>query len=593
MALPTGGNKPGEQADNQRNNQRRQGPQNNQPEDHYIQDNSASGSRDSGRDFEDFSNEFMNFEDDEDYGTLPNNQNQGQKIVSPSGPSGLPILPQVNQPTDSQQKYDGTHNGTVNNRYDDEEVFHPVSQNEENSYDDYNNSNGFQDNSQYNESSRSDYQNAVPQSGGDALPTSQTRSRFNRPNNDPNAQIREQWNSPIQPVEPLRESSNSPIESEEINFVNKKQKKLLPFGGSKSDKEKNQKYRKTKKNDNTSLVDSRIDRRTKAKIIRNLILIFCLLAVCFGLYNAFRPPKGVTQTDVDAAISQALVDSTFPMDRGKAFAEDFMAAYLSISPGAAASGVDPILNYYYTGSLSNDAAQSTTQLKQVDGNFTQTVVVPPKVFKVVPVEQNSASFEIGAVVQSSNGQQTPDGTTTQKWVFYSVNVYYNPKADSLAVTKDSPILIPNFKTGVSVDIPEEKLPGTGTEDQALKSEISPTINAFMEEFGKSSPDSHAGLDQYLIKGAKSGAELVKGLDGKFVLAGAPGDAVQFTAYRLTEKSTTEAALDVNVKWQDASSVQGAGVVYQSRYYVVMEKQPNGQWLVSTMTPKHYLKAPKN
>lgn len=379
------------------------------------------------------------------------------------------------------------------------------------------------------------------------------------------------------PVEP------DMVEDEESTFVNKKQKKLLPFGGAKSKQVK-------RKDGAANVFDAREDRRKKAFLVQAGALAALFGIVGFGAYNAINPPAGVSPTEMNAAIGAAIATQNFPQERGGAFAEDFLATYLTIDPNDATNA--ELLGYYYTGQLGGASGESTL----VYSDVAQRIVSEPKVYKFTPLDMNSAAFEVGALVEpiDVNAAETEEGALPVaerfKWVYYNVNVYYDETTDTMAITPDSPTLIPAPNFGSAQDLPDEKLLGTGETSADLDEAVNSSLLGYFEQFAEASPASHEGLDQYLLEGAASGPELLKGLGGQFRLAGEPASAIDYTTYATGEPGVVK--IDATVSWQDASVISDNAVLtYTSRYYVEMRQQENGQWLVSAFAPKYFLKSP--
>lgn len=380
--------------------------------------------------------------------------------------------------------------------------------------------------------------------------------------------------------------SGESLEAEESNFVDPKNKKIKPFGGAKS--------KKRDKNANDSAArryDSREDRRTKARVVQAGVIAALVGMVGFGGYNALNPPVGASPEEVNAAIEAARLADNFPQDRGAAFAEDFITTYLTYSAENANS--QELLTYYYSGVIGGAAAESTATFN----NVSQTLVSSPKSYKYVPLTSSTAAFEIGALVQTFSPATPVDPqlqVTAQdkyKWVFYNVNVYYDETTDTMAVTPDSPSLIPNASFGAAADIPDEKLLGTGEPSPGLAAAVRDSLYGYLEAYAVSTPTSHDLLNQYLIDGGDSGPELIKGLGGRFELAGGAETAVTYKAYIVEGKPNTT-KLDVKVQWRDLSVPEETGaLIYTSRYYIQMVKQANGQWLVDASAPKYYFEAP--
>ena len=127
------------------------------------------------------------------------------------------------------------------------------------------------------------------------------------------------------------------------------------------------------------------------------------------------------------------------------------------------------------------AILSTQKLKalkvkvcSVNGTFNQKVVIKPASYEFVSISDNSGYFTVGALVKPDVTLDVPEGEekpsldgADAKWVFFTVNVYYDEEKDMLYVTKDSPTLFQIWKLVHSGEFPEMGTIGNGVEVEDL------------------------------------------------------------------------------------------------------------------------------
>lgn len=393
-----------------------------------------------------------------------------------------------------------------------------------------------------------------------------------------------------QPEEAIKELIESPSEDggrksrrrkltpedrgEQPVFIDKKARKLKPYGGAKSKRKDINSY------------DQRQNRRQKAAMVQFGVLGLLSLLVLFGFYNAVIPKKQLGVDDVNAIIAANEAALSFPIERGESLTEDFLKAYLEVTPEDISKG-DPLLGYFYTGTLGGDVSSTMTP----SGGFLQRILVAPKVYKVTPITEYSAAFEATALVESyvAPGSQQPSGAagegeaTGPKWVSYNVNLYYDKDTDTISVTKDSPTLLPPIAIGNGSEIPEEKLPGTGVTNDTLDAEVQSVVFGYLEAFAAASAENHTNLDQYLPRDNKD-TSLFRGLNGKYKLDGTPDTAIEYKAYETEDPNVVR--VDATVNWVDSIDDLNKAT-YKSRYLIELEKQDNGQYLVIYMAPRFY------
>lgn len=365
---------------------------------------------------------------------------------------------------------------------------------------------------------------------------------------------------------------------EESTFIDKEKKKLRPFGGS-----------KTNKKAKTSEFDARKNRRQKALAIQIGVLLLLVSIVGLGVYNVFSPPQGITEDEFYEGLSLVIGDDDFPLEKGGVYAENFMEAFLTVDSN---NSRDPILNYYYTGVISDTNAGNikTRNVQPTDSRVRQTVLSTPKVVESYVASDKSAYYKVATLVQVRvDGETNEDeATVSQKWVFYNVNVYYDATTDVMAITDDSPMLLPPEDIAPSTRVEDERLPGQGGQASAeVKNSVRPTLHNFFETLAGTSFDSFENLTNFLSKGSfesvNEHAASIGGFNGEYELRGGdPNRAIEYTVYNTDDPN--KIAADVKVSWVDSAS--GNSIVYNSRYYVAFESTGD-TYLISEFSPRVY------
>lgn len=353
-------------------------------------------------------------------------------------------------------------------------------------------------------------------------------------------------------------------------FINEENLTLEPFGGK----------RKVRVND----LDGRKNLRKRAQIVQYIVIGLVLLIVGFSIKSAFFPPRSLTADQVAGIVAETAGVSDFPVDAGKAFASDFMKAYLTVNGDAISKQA---LGYYYNGSLA--AADSPN--RSTTPGFKQTVVYGPTVYESKALTPYSARYTVGALVKPEvAASAAPADGSSAKWTYFNVNVYYDAVSKNFAITPDSPSVIPAVEVGDPSKIPTAKELGTGALDKAVADSLKSVIQGFIKGYAVSSPTDHSNLDQYIA--ADADASLQKGLAKAFTLAGTENDAIVYQAYTTEDPSVIKVAVTVN--WRDTlgSEKDINKLEYKSNYVMTLQKQANEKYLVSKFAPQYYVMSDK-
>lgn len=372
----------------------------------------------------------------------------------------------------------------------------------------------------------------------------------------------------------VKQLEGNPVEPQE-EFIDKKNKKLLPFG--------RPEFKKKQKpsGDDDDAIDPRRDLARSSKYWKWGIVGLTSLLIGLGVYQTAVPPDTLSEDEVAAVAQQAVGKTGFPIERGEAFALNFMKAYLSVQ-GNDTMG-DRLLGYYYNGTMGGDFEPRT---RSFSNDYRQRVLLGPTIYDVLPASGYSTTYIVGAVVQPENAKtKAPADGSAAKWTFYAVNMYYDKETDSVAIDPDSPSIVPAPNVLSSAEIPDPQKVGNGESDTDLRDEISSVVTGYLKGYAQSSASDHAAIDQYIIPDPPP--SLLTGLDGRFALE-KPED-VAYEVYHTDDPNIVKA--DLKVSWSDKPTSKVSSS-YVSSYVMTLQKQENGKYLVTKFAPKYYFMEPK-
>lgn len=362
-------------------------------------------------------------------------------------------------------------------------------------------------------------------------------------------------------------------ELEEDKFIDKKKKRLIPFGGKKS---------KGKRFVKSSDFDDRKNKLAKTKVIQFSILAVVVVLFLLGLKNTFLPSHVYTGDQIRQFAAEGAGQTGFPEERGAAYVESFMESYLTID--RTKPELVRTLNYFY-----GEAGAATSNTSKFNMSWgpeaKQHVIIPPKVFEVELLTEYSAQYKVSAYVSNTDGEVVDGVEPVGRWLSFSVNVYKDVKTDSLVITPDSPSLIPAYRIAEQIVVPERAPFGNGTVNRDIVPALTPTINGFIEAYAKSSVASHESILQYIDD--KNDINLYDGFGGAVELNGAPSEAIKKVVY---DNDDGVYRVDVTVKWIDTAATQGGNKIeYTSRYIMRVKPIEDGKYSVSSFVPYTYYK----
>lgn len=368
--------------------------------------------------------------------------------------------------------------------------------------------------------------------------------------------------------EPIYE--NSKEEKKKKKFIDKKKKKLKPFGNK------------------VSKYDERKDVAVAKKVQRGLVLGGILIIIALGVKNTFFPSNSYT-TDEIAQIAKTTAGQTnFPIDKGQAFAEQFITYYVNLDSNDAVSR--NMLSYFYTGTMpeTNSGNGHATANPTVEAkNNKQRIIGVPVTYEKRALTDFSSNYKISVLVTDENGQaQAANQNPTSHWLSFSVNVYYDAKTGAMSIHKGDPVIMPTYPITNSDSAKEEGKIGTGDEDTNMKQALKSTIQGYWKAFSTSSVTSHDEINQYISD--KEDKDLYSGFNKTMKLAtDDPNTDITYKVY--TSTNADEWKVDVTVKWADnTSSDSKKAAIYTGRYIMTIKKIGEDKYVVTRAAPYLYV-----
>lgn len=345
--------------------------------------------------------------------------------------------------------------------------------------------------------------------------------------------------------------------------------------------------------------DKRRNAEKRSKLIQYSIIALTIGLVGLGVKNAIIPPDVMTEQEVAQISLNTIGETGFPEDRGAAFAKDFITSYVTIGANNPQSEA---LNYFYKGKVGkldpNEYAQRPNNSNsQANGLLTQNIIVGPTIYERKSIDATSAYYNVGVLIKPDadagmTEHNTPWGKTGNegRWVFFNVNVYYDPKTDLMYITPDSPTITPDKHIGVTGDTPDSKPLGNGTKaDDSTAKTIAPLIYGYIEAYSESTSQNTNKLQQYLSKDASQTAK--DGLGGEYTLAGEQENAIKYETYLTNDPNTLKAKVTVN--WannitKDGTTETVGGWTQKSTYVATLHKAGDGKWEIQNFDSFKYL-----
>lgn len=352
-------------------------------------------------------------------------------------------------------------------------------------------------------------------------------------------------------------------------YIDKKEKKIIPTGGKKS-------KRSIKAGD----FDSRKNLLAKTRVIQTITMLVLVVLFVLGLKNTFFPSNNYSRAEIERLAQRAVGNYGFPSERGQAFVEDFIEVYLSIDPANPARTNE--LNFFYTGdykpSTSSNYRMTTSKSTE------QVILISPKVYEVTPLSDYSTMYKVKAFVSDTTGTKSEGTVSAGRWLSFAVNVYYNEDQDSLAITQDSPSIVPNYNVDKVQNVPTPELLGNGTVNTEILSTLTPTIDGYVNAYATSSISSHNEIVQYIPENAT--VDLYSGFGGAVEVKSKDNRNIKKVVYNTT--NANEYKVDVEVTWVDkAATGDDNEVSYTSKYVMTIIRTSDSKYLVTGFKPFLY------
>lgn len=382
--------------------------------------------------------------------------------------------------------------------------------------------------------------------------------------------------------EAKRERAKRHLE-EEISFIDEEKLELKPFGsGSRIETVANRRIK-------VGNFDGRNNRQNQKRIVQYATMGLIGIIALASLANVLIPEDNMTPEEVQSVALEAVGESGFPVEEGGAFAQDFMRSYLNINRSDPKS--EQILGYFYGNDLSGEGSGSAPAVnRSASGTYGQSIVFGPTIYSSRGINETSANYVIGALVQPRfEAEVDPDtGEPTEEqpgaqWMFFNVNVYHNADNNSFSIVNDSPTIVPNLNTASPAEVPEEESLGTEITDEATLSQVDPTITGFMRAYATSTSDETSSLEQYLSSEPDPSAR--GGLGGQYQMLD-EDNPFEYTVY---SDPDVAGVLKVDLKVDWVSSVnEDNGATFTSNYVLTLEQGADGRYYVYRIAPKYYV-----
>lgn len=366
-------------------------------------------------------------------------------------------------------------------------------------------------------------------------------------------------------------------------FIDKKKIKLKKFGRTQRNKDG------TVRKQLTSEFDDRNNLRKRSKLVTTGVIALLSVLVVSSIIQTVVPDNNLEEEDVQEIVAQ-MTGSSFPLDRGESFAENFINAYANRTGD---SLDEAALAFFYSGDTNARTNPAETTFDS-SGDFSQRIAYPAKVYDKRIGNPFSASFTVGVAVSVSDDPDgipvtTPDGEPNIEWRFFDVNVYHDPNTDALSIAPGSPTVVPPVKISDTNAVPNEQAIGTGDESAELNVETRGTVEGFITSFMDVTPESSSAVSQYIVSDPP--ISVINGFGGAFEVDGDPEDAILTEAFYRGEHGGNEAIVRTTVNMRDKSTQyenssnddnrRESYATYTSTYMVFLAREGE-RWVVTDM-----------
>lgn len=344
---------------------------------------------------------------------------------------------------------------------------------------------------------------------------------------------------------------------EEKEFILKGHKKIVPIGGRKA---------KVKDKD----LDVRRNKLFGIYILRAFILLMVLSLFGIAIKNAFFPENVYTKQDIQNMIVQHSDNKGFPIERGRAYAQEYLYNYLNNTDSSASKQMMNVLNGSDVGQF-NGKQLTDEKTKQVPAG-------QPILFREKIINDYSAAYDFSVYMTDKDGNtETEKSELTGTWKSFELNVYYDKTTQKVTLV-GTPSIIPTYAIANASSLPREGVIGNGDTNTSIAPKMEPTIMGFIKAFSKVTQDSHAEIDQYIPSNAP--VDLIAGFGGSVSIEN--NNAVSYKIYNTDTQG--EYKVDANITWKDTD-----GVSFTGRYIITIKATTDGKFLVTKFAPYLFVK----
>lgn len=346
-------------------------------------------------------------------------------------------------------------------------------------------------------------------------------------------------------------------EEEEKEFILKNHKKIVPIGGKKA-----------------KVKDKDLDVR-KNKLIGVYFLRFFIILIIFGIFglaikNAFFPENVYTKQDIQNMIIEYSDNKGFPIDRGRAYAQEFLYNYLNNTGSVASKQM--------MGQLTDSKDVQNLGKQLPDGKMKQQAASQPILFREKVVNDYSAIYDFSVYMTDKDGNtESETSELTGTWKSFELNIYYDSNTQKVSII-GNPNIIPSYAIGNQNSLPREGEIGNGNVNTSVASRMEPTIMGFVKAYAKVTQENHAEIDQYIPSNPP--VELVSGFGGTLSISN--NSAVSYKIY--DTDTAGEYKVDANITWKDQNDVAFTG-----RYIITVKETSDKKYLVTKFAPYLFIK----
>lgn len=362
------------------------------------------------------------------------------------------------------------------------------------------------------------------------------------------------------------ETTEEHLEDTDITgkFVDKENKKVLPFGGNKI---------------KTRNFDERKNKKVGLIIIRLVVMSLFVGMFGLGIYNTFFKMER-SDEEIEKLVLQRMGDTGFPLDRGQAFAEEFLHYYLNFNKEDIAN--QRMLAQYYTGDSKGSVSSLNVSMPILNK---QRPIQMPITFERATPTSYLGVYKMSVLVTDENGNYlTADNNLSAHWLSFQINVYYDVETKQMTIHPDSPTSIPTYAITNNANLPAEAKLGNGKTSDSMISTLTPTVEGFIKAYLNSSTTNHNEVIQYIPD--EKPIDLISGYGGTMKIA--DGSNIQFKVYQTNNPD--EWKVDVRVNLQDTIVVDPTNTAtYKNRYVMTVVKTPGNKYLVTKFSPYVYIK----